>query len=159
MREGEDATFVPSNSTGLVQLFQQPQWDWFVKMPPSLAKPIGLKFFHDDVLVGLSVSQIEPTSSGLDGKILYMQASDQSLMRWIVSETTRVLADHRVGFIRACVSTPTKIEAMQEVGYMKQRDISCHWWNRASQSPVTEIDIGYLPADTAMPFRPRRSRR
>jgi hypothetical protein len=152
--ESDDATFPPSNppGPGLVQLFEQQQWDWLVKMPPDLAKPIGLKFFLDDALVGLSVSQIEPTASVLDGKILYMQTNDQSLMGWIVFETTRILADFGVGFIRACASTPSKIAAMQEVGYMKRPELLCHWWHQSLQSPPAQIDVGYLPADTAMPY-------
>jgi hypothetical protein len=143
---------------GLVQLFEQEHWAWLGQMPSALAKPLGVTFFLDDVLAGFSLSQIEPTASGLDAKIIYLHSTDPALIGWVISETARLLADLDVGFIRCCVSTVEKIAALQQVGFIKTRDVPCHW---SPGNPLlsNHIDVGYLRGDDAIPFQALRGRR
>ena len=143
---------------GLVQLLEPQHWRWLSRMPEELAQPIGVEFFLDDVLVGFSLAQIEPAVTGLDGKILYVQATDPSLTAWVLSETTQILADHQVGFVRCCVSTPDKVAAMERVGYIKVQDLPCYWLARSTPAPKT-LDIGFLRGDDAIPYRVLRGRK
>jgi hypothetical protein len=146
-----DAINLPLPQTpGLAQLFEQKQWDWLVQMPADVARPIAVEFTTKDGLVGFSLSQIERTPSGVDGRIMYLQAEAPDI-GWLVSWTTEILADHGVGFIRACVSTPDKAAAMLKVGYLKTRDLACHWWPRAAAVPAA-VDVGYLSVDDSYPY-------
>jgi hypothetical protein len=79
---------------------------------------------HRDDLIG------EPTLSGL-GRILILQAANEpSLSTW------------------------SSIEAMLLVGYIRIREVPCHWWQCAIPLP-TSLDIGYLSVDYSLPFTPR----
>ena len=154
----DDITLPPCDQSGLIQLLEPEHWRWLGRMPPELACPIGVEFFLDDVLVGFSLAQIEPAATGMDGKILLFQVADPMLAAWVLSETTQILADHHVGFIRSCVSTPDKVLAMERVGYIKVQDLPCFWLPRAVPAPKT-LDIGFLRGDDAIPYRVLRGRK
>jgi len=141
----------PPDTSDLTQLFEQKQWEWLLKMPRECAMPVAWEFSIDGIFVGFSLAQIEPTRSGLDGRIMFLQAIDPTMMGWVVSETTQRLADHGVEIIRACVSTSTKVAAMKEVGYLKARDIPCNWWRRGTIEP-SGVDINYLSVDDSYPY-------
>jgi hypothetical protein len=141
-----------------VQLFEPQHWEWMVRMPPSLARPLGVAFYLDDTPVGFSLSQIEPTASGLDAKIVHLQCDMDAAVGWVISETTRLLADHGVGFLRCCVSTPAKIYAIEQVGWFKTRDVPCHWLPGKGTVVPNSLDVGYLRGDDAMPFQALRGR-
>lgn len=147
----------PPQQDGMVQLLESTHWQWLARMPPCLAQPIGLVFLLDDMPVGLTFSQIEPAASGLDARIVHLQVTDPAMSAWVISETTRLLADYGVEFVRCCVSTSDKITAVEEVGYMKSKDVPCHWWPNRSGTPC-QIDVGYLRGDDAMPFQALRGR-
>lgn len=73
----ERPTVLPApQDQGLVQLLEQADWDWIARMPPGIAQPLGLVFFLDDTPVGFSLSQIEPTKTGLEGRIVHLQIAD-----------------------------------------------------------------------------------
>ena len=154
----DDITLPPCNRSGLIQLLEPAHWRWLCRMPAELARPIGLEFFVNDVLMGFSLVQIEPAATGMDGKILLFQVADPTLAAWVLSETTQMLADHHVGFIRGCVSTPDKVEAMESVGYIKVQDLPCYWLSRATPAPQA-LDIGFLRGDDAIPYRVLRGRK
>jgi hypothetical protein len=147
----EFVTLPQPKTTSLTQLFEQQQWEWLLKMPRECAIPLAWEFHINGSFVGFSLAQIEPTRSGLDGRIMFLQTTDPSLLGWVISETTQHLADHGVGLIRTCVSTSSKIAAMKAVGYLKTRDIPCHWWQRKTIEPA-EIDVNYLSVDDSYPY-------
>lgn len=154
----DDIITLPRAETpGLSQLLEQTHWAWLTSMPSEMAQPVAIEFFLDGVQVGLSLSQIEPTISGLDSKIMYLQATDQALLGWIVYETSKLLADHGVGFIRCCASTPGKIEALRQAGYIRLKDVTCHWWQRSAPVP-SSVDVGYMSIDDSMPWVTLRRR-
>lgn len=149
---------LPVCGDGLVQLFEPDHWAWMTRMPSALAQPLGLAFYLDREVVGFSLSQIEPSAAGLDAKIVFLHCGDNAL-GWVISETTNHLADRGVGFIRCCVSTPAKIDALTQVGYIKSRDVPCHWTAGKSGITPKHLDVGYLRGDDAMPFQALRGRR
>lgn len=155
----DDLTMLPlTTSTGLIQLFEPQHWKWLVKMPPELARPIGVEFFLDDVLVGFSLSQIEPAAVSLDARIVHFQVTDPAFAGWVISETAQILASYRVGFIRSCVSTPNKIKAMEAVGFIKANDFPCYWRPGSTPTP-TCTDIGFLRGDDPIPIHILRGRK
>ena len=147
----------PPVGPGLIQLFDQAHWDWLCRMPSDLARPIGIIFSRDSRPVGFSLSQIEPAASGLDARILHIHTAPD-MLEWVISETTRVLAKHNVGFVRCCVSTDGKIKAMETIGYIKTKDVPCHWLQLSAPATPQMIDVGYLRGDDAIPFQALRGR-
>ena len=154
----DDAVSVtPPARQGLVQLLETPHWQWLAKMPHDLAQPLGLLFSLDDKPVGVSFSQIEPAATGLDARIVHLQCQP-SHTRWIASETAQFLMQQGVGFIRCCVSSDDKIEALKDVGFVKAKEVPCHWLPREAPTIPTTIDVSYLRGDDAMPFQALRGR-
>jgi len=147
----------PPVGEGLIQLFDQAHWEWLCRMPRDLAQPIGITFSLDSCLVGFSLSQIEPAASGLDARIMHIHTAPD-LLEWVIAETIRVLADHDVGFIRCCVSTDDKIKAMETIGYIKSKEVPCHWLQLSAPATPGMIDVGYLRGDDAIPFQALRGR-
>lgn len=150
-------TLPPPARSGLVQLLEPAHWQWLAKMPHRLAQPIGLLFLLNAVPIGVSFSQIEPAASGLDARIVHLQCADALHTAWVISETAQFLTKQGVGFIRCCVSSDDKIKALKEVGFVKSKDIPCHWLPNEATIPAS-IDVGYLRGDDAMPFQALRGR-
>jgi hypothetical protein len=148
---------IPPKQTGLVQLLETSHWQWLARMPTGLAMPLGLQFSLDGVPVGVSFSQIEPSASGLDAKIVHLQFTDASIGAWVISATAQTLANRGVGFIRCCASTAEKTTALERVGFIKSKEIPCHWLPHMVGIP-SSIDVGYLRGDDAMPFQALRGR-
>jgi hypothetical protein len=153
----DEVVLDPPNQDGLVQLLETAHWQWLARMPPCLAQPIGLLFTLDDAPAGVTYSQIEPAATSLDARIVHLQVTDPAISGWIISETTSILADHGVEFVRCCVSTSSKITAVEEVGYIRSKDVPCHWWPNQRGTPE-QLDVGYLRGDDAMPFHALRGR-
>lgn len=149
---------LPPIANGLIELIDSQHLAWMLRMPMVLAKAVALIFLLDDELVGLSLSQIEPTAYGCDGKIVHVQCRDETALAWIMSETTRFLIDSNVGFIRSYVSTPVKRDAIEQVGFVKSKEVRCHWWPGKLGIVPQALDVGYLRGDDAMPFHALRSR-
>ena len=146
-----------TDQTGLIELLETEHWRWLARMPTELARPVGLLFSRDDQPIAVSYSQIEPAVSGLDARIVHLQFADPSVGAWVISTTAQMLADYGVGFVRCCVSTDTKIAAIERVGFVKTKEIPCHWLPRMAATPAC-IDVGYLRGDDAMPFQALRGR-
>jgi len=153
---GQTISMPATDATGLVQLLDKDHWAWLRRMPSAMAEPIGLQFFLDDRCIGVSVSQVEPTATGLDGRIVCLYGTDESLLSLLVYETTHYLAQNKVGLIRCCVSTPSKVMAMKEVGYIKAGELPC-LWRHGALSP-TSIDVGFMHSDSCIPFQSLRNR-
>ena len=152
VRAAKDSIFcLGQNTQGLTQLFEQQQWDWLQRMPRECAMPLAWEFRVKGVFVGFSLAQIEPTRSGLDGRIMFPFRAPIPPFGVGDSETTRRLAAHGVELIRTCASTASKIAALKQVGYLKIRDIPCHWWKRDTIEPA-EVDISYLSVDDSYPY-------
>jgi hypothetical protein len=139
---------------GLVQLLDQADRDWIAQMPSSVARVVGLSFFLDDALVGFSWSQIEPTVTGLDGRIVHLQAAHpaQAIMDWMVAETTSRLAAQDVGIIRCLASNPAKVAALRKAAFLLRRPSPSYWWPQAGVPAPSATDVGYLRADDSVPF-------
>jgi hypothetical protein len=150
-------SLLPYPATGLIQVFEPVYWDWLRRMPEALARPFCHEFFLDGVLVGVSVAQVEPAATGIDGKILHVHVVDPGLTAWVISETTQFLIRQHVGFIRCCVSAPYKVRAMQQVGYIKVHDLPCYWQSSSVPAPAA-LDIDFLRGDDAIPYRILRGR-
>lgn len=146
---------------GLVQLLEEPEAGWFGRIPQELAHPLGLLFLLDDKPVGFSLSQIEPTASGLDGCILHLQIAHaaQEVVNWVVTGTAQALAERGVGFIHCRASAPAKIEALRMAGFLARTPCPSYWWNRTDTPVPSLLDAGYLRADDAIPFPALRGRR
>lgn len=148
---------ISANAASLTETLETAHWRWLVGMPPAMAQPLGILFLLDDVPVGMTFSQIEPAASGLDAKIVYMRGNNPAICAWMISATTEILAKRGVGFVRCYVSTEAKIRAMEQAGFIKSKDVPCHWYPRAWPTPVS-VDVSYLRGDDAMPFQALRGR-
>lgn len=148
---------IPMNGASLTEMLETAHWRWLARMPPDMAEPLGILFLLDDMPVGMTFSQIEPTASGLDAKIVHMQCKSPALCAWMISATTEILAKRGVGFVRCYVSTEAKITAMEQAGFIKSKDVPCYWYPRAWPTPVS-VDVSYLRGDDAMPFQALRGR-
>jgi hypothetical protein len=157
MAADDTVNVIPATQPGLIQLLETEHWNWLARMPLGLAAPVGLQFLLDGVTVGVSLSQIEPSVTGLDAKIVHLQFTDPAIGAWLISATAQALAQRGVGFIRCYVSTPVKVAALTRVGFIKSKDIPCHWLPHTAGIP-TCIDVGYLRGDDAMPFQAMRGR-
>lgn len=142
----------------LIQIIEPSHWQWLTRMPRMMAVPAGLLFTINDTPVGCSICQIEPSASGLDGRIVHFQHSDISLASWIVAATVNFLRKRGVHFIRCCVSTPEKFAAVEAAGFLLSQRVPVHWFHRTNSVPSL-IDAGYLRGDDAMPWQALRSRR
>lgn len=153
-----NADFPQNPSDGLVDVIEPWHWKWLNRMPSEVAKVIGLAFYLDNTMVGCSVSQLEPSAAGLDGRILCSQFVEPKLGNWVIRATARFLADHGAGFIRARASNPDKFALMEGAGFFLSKTLPVYWHSRQLPIP-SQIDAGYLRGDDAMPWQALRSRR
>jgi hypothetical protein len=124
-------------------------------MPPGVAQPLGLSFFLEDALVGVSLSQVEPAVTGFDGRIVHLQIAhpSQAVADWVVAETASHLAAHGAGMIRCLASSPEKDAALRRAGFVVGGARPTYWWPKAALPSPSEIDAGFLRADDAIPFK------
>lgn len=148
-------------SSDLVSLLERDHWQWLASMPSDFARPLAAVFRLNGTVVGLSLSQLEPAATGLDGRIVHVQVSnpDKALIAWILSATTQMLRERGAEFVRCLVSTPEKIAAIESVGFMLSQELPCHWWNRPDLRIPGSTDIDYLRGDDAQPLAAMRGRR
>jgi hypothetical protein len=146
---------------GLVQLLEQPDHAWIRRTPPDVAETLGLAFFLDDRPIGHSLSQIEPTISGLESRIVHLQMTQptQAVADWMVAETASQLATRGAEVIRCWASSPEKSAALQRAGFVGAGPLPSYWWPRADAPAPSALDAGYLRADDAMPLAALRGRR
>jgi hypothetical protein len=159
-RPGTPAALPTPQGEGLVQVLEQADLDWIAKMPAWLARPLGLTFFLDGKPAGFSLSQIEPTVTGLEACIVHLQIAQQdiSLTNWIVGETTERLASNGAEVIRCAASSPEKITALRKAGFFARPPLASYWWPKAGAEAPTRTDMGYLRADDSIPFATLRAR-
>jgi hypothetical protein len=159
-RPGTPTGLADAPDPGLVQLLDPADRDWLVRMPPSVAQPLGFVFFLDDRPVGFSLAQVEPARTGLDGRIVHLQVDDPAAatLEWIVAETASRLVAHGVGMIRCWASSPEKIAALGKVGFTAAKPLPSYWWSKSGLACPTRTDLGYLHADDAIPFSALRGR-
>jgi hypothetical protein len=148
---------LPVDDTGLTQLLETSHWQWLATMPPALAEPVGLLFLLDDMPVGVTFCQSEQAASWLDARIVHVQCADWSICAWVISATAEILASRGADFIRCCVSCKQKIAALEQVGFIKGKEVPCFWLPRAWPTP-TSIDISDLRGGNAMPLEALRGR-
>ena len=77
---------------------------------------------------------------------------------WVASATTQLLAEYNAGFIRCCVSTAAKKAAIEQIGFIKTRNVPSHWSPGTTTSLPRTVDAGYLRGDDAMPLQALRGR-
>mgnify|MGYP001599612051 CR=1 FL=1 len=141
-------------TTELVGLLEQDHWRWLAAMPAEFARPLAVLFRLNGVIVGCCLAQLEPTVTGLDGRLVHVQACrhDAVLLRWIMSTTVRILAERGAEFIRCFVSTPEKEAAVEAAGFVFSQDMPCFWWDRPGERVPQSVDIDYLRGDDAQPL-------
>ncbi|MGG5818350.1 hypothetical protein [Falsiroseomonas sp. HW251] len=146
---------------GLVALAGPAELEHLSRIPPWLAHPFGLVFLRGDEPVGFSLSQLEPSLGGLEACLVHLQLAETSatLAGWVVAETASRLASLGVGMIRCLASTPAKVAALEQAGFVRTRPRPAYWWQKNGPPPPALIDAGYLRADDAMPFATLRARR
>jgi hypothetical protein len=105
-------------------------------------------------VIGLSLSQLEPSSSGPEGRMVHLQISspEQPVADCIVAETARRLARAGAGVIRCRASIPQKVTALRKTGFLAVPPQPAHWWAKDGTPPPSIIDVSYLRADDALPF-------
>ena len=153
-RSGQSLSMPIPQGDGLLELLELADLEWICAAPPGFIRPIVLDFLFGRVPVGLSVSQLEPSASGPDARIVHLQISDasQPIADWIVSETARRLAQAGAGVIRCRASTPQKVVALRKTGFIAAPAESVYWWAKDGTPPPSIIDLGYLRASDALPF-------
>lgn len=149
---------MPCNQCGLVQIVERSHWQWLLNMPGDFAVPIGLMFYQNGQPIGRSISQLEPSATGFDGRILHMQWHDPAIATWLLRETVETLASCGAGFIRCRASTAEKFAAVEAAGFRFSRIAPTHWFSRHIPCPDS-VDAGYLRADDALPWAALRGRR
>jgi hypothetical protein len=156
MRDEDPASVLPLAAEGLFQILEQSEIDWLTTMPSGLARPIGLTFLLNKEPVGFSFSQVEPAASGFEGRILHLQVAPgagQDICNWIVAETGRWLVREGAGIIRCLASAPYKAAALKSAGFLATKLEPACWWSRDRIPAPSQIDVGYLRADEAVPWR------
>ena len=158
---GPDWQDLPADASGgLVSLLERDHWQWLASMPSVFAIPLGIVFRLDGVVVGFCLAQLEPSVTGLDGRIVHLQVGrgDVPMIAWIVSAASRVLVDRGAAFIRCFVSTAEKIAAVEAAGFMFSQTMPSHWWNRPGVPVPDSIDVDYLRGDDAQPLAAMRGK-
>jgi len=159
-RPGSLALLPLPKQQGLVQLLEQADQDWIGRMPAGVAQPLALAFFMDESLVGFSLSQIEPTATGFEGRIVHLQLAEQwqAVADWVVGETVQRLSALGAGIIRCWASQPTKDLALRKAGFVALGPLPSYWWSKNGVPAPSVVDAGYLRADDAIPFAALRGR-
>lgn len=139
---------------GLLELLDSADLDWFYAAPRRFIQPILLVFSVASELVGLSLSQLEESASGPDGKIVHLQIGhlSQPVVDWMVSETAKRLADAGAGVVRCRASIPQTITALRRTGFVNIAAQPAHWWAKDGKPPPSVIEVGYLCANDALPL-------
>jgi hypothetical protein len=160
-RPGQKLEIPAPQRAGLVGLLELADLEWICAGPRQFSEPMALVFRLRDKSVGLSLSQLEPSASGPDGRIVHLQISslEQPVANWIVSETTRRLAAAGAGLIRCRASTPQTVTALRKTGFIAARSEAAQWWAKDGAPPPASIDVSYLRGDDALPFSAARSLR
>jgi hypothetical protein len=148
-------------SSELVGMLDQDHWNWLASAPHDFARSLGIVFRLDGNIVGFCLAQLEPTATGLDGRIVHLQTinNEVPLIGWVLSTTVEMLVEQGAEFIRCCVSTPAKIAAIESIGFILSQEFPCHWWNRPGIDIPGSIDLDYLRGDDALPLGAIRGRR
>jgi len=156
---GRDLDIPVPQQDGLVQVVDRANLEWMCSAPPSLYRAIVLLFRVGDEPVGLSLSQLEPSASGPDGRIVHVQtsSSSQAVAEWVVSETARRLAASGAGFIRCRASTPSMHAALRRVGFIAVGSEPVFWWAQGRTPPENGIAVSYLRGDDAVPLGAART--
>jgi hypothetical protein len=139
---------------GLIALLELADLEWIWAAPRGLFRPVVLVFWVGGEAVGLSLSQLEPTGSGPDGRIVHLRIAptEQSIADWVASETARRLSQAGAGFIRCRASAPMTINALRNTGFTAIHSEPGFWWAKDRTPPPVNIDVGYLRGDDALPF-------
>jgi hypothetical protein len=153
-RPGQKLSIPIPQRNGLLELLELADLEWICGAPSRFIRPIVLVFLFGCEPVGLSLSQLEPSATGPDARIVHLQISDpsQPVTDWIVSETARRLAQAGAGVIRCRASTPQKVTALKKTGFIAAPAQSTYWWAKDGTPAPSIIDIGYLRASDALPF-------
>lgn len=143
---------------GLLELVERPDLEWICSAPHNLFQAVVLVFRLGGEPVGFSLSQLEPSASGLDGRIVHLQMScpSQALTEWIISETVRRLTDGGANFIRCRASTRPAIAALRRTGFFAAGVEPVFWWAQGPTPPPVGIVVSYLRADDAVPLEAAR---
>lgn len=151
---GTSAALPVPQQQGLVQLLEPTERDWIARIPPGVAKPIGLVFSLKEAPIAFSLSQIEASKTGFEGRIVHLQIAEpaQEVVNWVVAETAMRLAARGAGIIRCSASSAEKDVALRRAGFIVSKPLPSYWWPKADLPSPSRTDAGYLHADNAVPF-------
>jgi hypothetical protein len=160
-RPGQKLNTPTPQRKGLVELLELTDMEWIYTGPRKFLQPMFLAFRLGDEWVGFSLSQLEPSASGPDGRIVHLQisSSEQPVVNWIVSETARRLSQAGAGLIRCRASIPQTVTALRKTGFIAAPSEPAHWWAKDETPPPSIIEVGYLRGDDALPFSAARTLR
>jgi hypothetical protein len=151
---GRELPATVTREDGLVELVEPADLHWISAAPHALLRAIILLFRLGNEPVGISLSQLEPTISGLDGRIVHLQLTTPSaeVAEWVVRETARRLAAGAAGFIRCRASSRWLIAALRRAGFVAAGAEPAHWYSRDVALPRGPISVSFLRGDDAVPF-------
>ena len=156
---GQEIEIPIPHQDGLHELIEQSDLEWICAGPPRLFSTVVLVFRMAGKAVGFSLSQLEPSAGGPDGRIVHVQLAEPSpaVAEWVIAETARRLAERGAGFIRCRASTPLMIAAFRGVGFIAAGAEPVFWWGNGRSEPRDGIAVSYLRADDAVPFEAART--
>jgi fatty-acyl-CoA synthase len=138
---------------GLIALLQPADLEWMYKAPRRLLRPMVLTFWVGGESVGLSLSQLEPSAYGANGRIVHLQVSrpTEEIVEWVVCETARRLAEMGAELIRCRASHQSIVMVLRKTGFTTGSE-PAFWWAKDGSPPPSSLDIGYLRGDDTIPF-------
>jgi hypothetical protein len=153
-RPGDKLDMPVPQRNGLIALLDPTDLEWFYAGPRELFRPMVLLFRVGGEPVGISLSQLEPSALGPEGRIVHLQLAgrEQPVTNWVVSETVRRLSQAGAGSIQCRASNPLTITALRKTGFIAARSQPAFWWAKNDVPPPSGMDVGYLRADDALPF-------
>ncbi len=122
----------PNDAFSLCALADARDIPWFEAAPQGEGAFLWLLFKIGDEPIGLSLSRLYWEGPYLGAKLLHLQSTrhDQETYAWLLSGTSRHLAERGAHWIDARFSCAPILRALEAVGYMRSRSWAVYWWSR-----------------------------
>jgi len=137
---------------GFAQLFQQWEFDWLRKAPPSMGEFVWLAFEADDGVRGVSLSRVYQEGPFRAARLLHLDATRPSASSYagMMGETVRLLARSGAQWIGARFSSPLACGALERVGFRRVSRCRAFWWDRAGRVPEGPMHLGWATNDEGL---------
>jgi len=139
----------PSDAYVLASLIGAKELDWLYSAPEEMGAFISLVFSVDDEPVGLSVSRLYKSEHTYEAVVLQIQSSQVStgMYKWMVGETSALLAARGARNIRCRTSCRKVAEALSSVGFRQRFVDQTVWRSRDQDVPQGTILLSMFRAD------------